>query len=108
MNTVPFALYSTFDLDSVTCGDAAGSVHLVDLVRSTLGAIRVTAMDFANRPAVRLPASLERHPLQEPWLGRAPDRPRPACHARLLVSPFIAVWRTPGQGRSDVVRGDQR
>ncbi len=93
---------------SVACGDRGGSVYLVDLVGVPLGPLVVTAVDLGNGPAVRCPACLEPHPLQEAWLGREVDCPGRACDARLRVNPFIAGRRVPGRKRSDDVRGDRR
>jgi hypothetical protein len=74
---------------SVACGDVGGSFYVVDLVGITLGRLVVTAVDLGNGPAVRCPVCLERHPLQEAWLGQELDCPGHACHARLRVNPFL-------------------
>jgi hypothetical protein len=89
---------------SVACGDAGGSVHLVDLVGITLGFLVVTAVYLGDGLAVRCPVCFELYPLQEAWLGRVVKCPGRACNARLRVNPFVAGRRVPGRARSNIVR----
>ena len=81
---------------SVACGDAGGSVYLVDLVGIPLGPLVVTAVDLGNGPAVRCPACFELHPLQKEWLGRELECPGPACDTRLRINPFVVRRTHPG------------
>lgn len=89
--------------ERVACGDEGGSLYLIDPVGIALGPIVVTAVDLGGGPAVRCPVSLERHPLQEPWLGLELDCPGRACHARSRVGQFIAGRSVPGRAHSDIV-----
>ncbi|MGD8238998.1 MAG: hypothetical protein PVH68_10630, partial [Armatimonadota bacterium] len=75
---------------SLACGDAGGSVYLVDLVGIRMGPLVVTAVDLGDGRAVRCPACLERHPLQQAWLGQELECPGRDCRARLRVNPFVA------------------
>jgi hypothetical protein len=78
-------------LPMAVCGDAAGTIYLIDLVGIGYGPIIVTAVDLGSGPAVRCPRCLKYLPLQESWLGREIDCPGQNCEARMRVNPFVAA-----------------
>jgi hypothetical protein len=80
---------------SAACGDALGSIYLVDLVGMTMGAVVVTAVDLGAGATIRCPVCFEQYPLRKRWLGREIDCPGKTCDARLKVNPFVVKgkWR---------------
>ena len=73
----------------LACGDAGGSVYIVDLMGIEYGPIIVTAVDSGAGPRVHCPACRTLLPLQEDWLGQVVSCPQPGREGRMRVNPFV-------------------
>jgi hypothetical protein len=81
----------------IACGDAAGALHLIQLVGLELASPIVSAVKRGKESIIYCPSCFQVHPLQQEWLGREVACPAFNCGSRMRVNPFVADSATVGK-----------
>ena len=81
----------------IACGDAAGALHLIQLVGLELASPIVSAVKRGEESIIYCPSCFQVHPLQQEWLGREVACPAFNCGSRMRVNPFVADSATVGK-----------